>query len=129
MMSVATPDAGRQAAVGAQHHRHLAERVLAPGHRVDRVLAQLALGPGRLLDRAEDGVDRAVAAGLADRLLARGQRDPDLAPAARGSVPGLDLEGGQLVGVGALAHLVGDDRLQVERGHLLLAVGDLLEAP
>ena len=28
---------------------------------------------------------------------------------------------------GAVADLVGDDRLEVERGHLLLAVGDLLE--
>ena len=41
---------------------------------------------------------------------------------------GLDLEPGERVGVGALAHLVGDDRLEVERGHLLLLVGDLLEA-
>ena len=60
-------------------------------------------------------------------LLAGGHlhRDPGqrLAPRA-----GLDLEPGQLVGVGPLAHLVGDDRLQVERGDLLLAVGDLLEA-
>ena len=46
-----------------------------------------------------------------------------LAPGA-----GLDLEPGQLVGLGALAHLVGDDRLEVQRGHLLLVVGDLLEA-
>ena len=42
--------------------------------------------------------------------------------------PGLDLEPAQVVGLGALAHLVGDDRLQVERGDLLLLVRDRLEA-
>ena len=41
---------------------------------------------------------------------------------------GLDVERLELEGALGLAHLVGDDRLQVERGHALLAVGDLLEA-
>ena len=41
--------------------------------------------------------------------------------------PGLDLEPGQLVLLRRLAHLVGDDRLEVERGDLLLLVRELLE--
>src|SRR6201999_3698303 len=102
--------AGSEAALGAQAHGHLAESVLAPGHGADRVVAQLALGADRLLNRLEDRVDGTVAARLPHRLLPRGQSDGDagqrLAPGTR-----LDLEPAQLVGVGALTHLVGDDRL------------------
>jgi hypothetical protein len=41
----------------------------------------------------------------------------------------LHLEGAQRVAANVLAaQLVGDERLEVHRGHLLLDVGDLLEA-
>ena len=51
--------------MGAQHHRHLAERVLALGHRGNRVLPQLGLDAGCGTDRAENRVHRTVAGGLA----------------------------------------------------------------
>ena len=41
---------------------------------------------------------------------------------------GLDVEGLERVAGDLLAQLIGDERLQVHRGHLLLQVGDLLEA-
>ena len=89
--------------------------------------AQLALDPDRLLDRAEDRVDRAVAAELASDSSPEGSRTATrrlrLAPGRR-----LDVEPGELVALRGGAELVGDDRLQVERRHLLLLVRDLLEA-
>jgi hypothetical protein len=40
----------------------------------------------------------------------------------------VELEASQVVGLGLLAHLVGDEDLQVERRDVLLAVRDLLDA-
>src|SRR5581483_2130885 len=117
----------RQAPVGTQHDADLPERVLALGHRRDGVLAELRVRPGRLADGAEDRVHGAVAGGVADLRLAGGQphRDPRARVAARAR---LDLEPLERVAVLAHPHLVGDDRLEIERRDRLLLVGDLLEA-
>ena len=48
-------------AVELDHHRHLAERVLALGHRVDPELPQARVDADRRVQRVEDRVDRAVA--------------------------------------------------------------------
>ena len=71
---------------------------------------------GRGVDRLEQRVDRAVAGALAgDASRRSGVVDLDLRDgrAARGVV---QLERGEVVGLGLLADLVGDDRLQVQRG-------------
>src|SRR5204862_5872007 len=76
----------------------------------------------------EDRVHRAVAGRIALVELAGRHLDRDpRTRVAPGS--GLHLEPLERVGILSLAHLVGDDRLEVERRDLLLLVGDLLEAP
>src|SRR4029079_11727379 len=118
--------AAGQPAMSAAHHRELPARAVARADGGDEVLAELAAGVDGRLDRAEDGIDRPVAARFAADLIAGGGRDADagqrIAPGT-----GLDLEPGELVSLRRLPHLVGDDRLEVERGDLLLLVRELLE--
>ena len=125
-MSVATPWPLARRAWARSITRHLAERVLALGDGGHGVLAKLRLHSGGRPDRAEDRVHRPVSGRLAHPLVARRHPHADPGPWLAAG-PGLDLEPVQRVGVRALAHLVGDDRLEVQRGDLLLLVGDLLE--
>src|SRR6202012_3846827 len=105
----------------------LSESVLAAGDRVDAELTQTRVDLGGGVDRGEDGIDRSVAGERADQLLAAGPADAD--GRARGPPGrGLDVEPLQRVAGDLLAQLVGDQRLEVQRGHLLLLVRDLLEA-
>ena len=95
--------------------------------RRDRVLAELALGPGR-------------PPGSRRRSRRPGRRRPTRRPTSspagsRDRDPGARVAARRRPrprtrrarSARALAHLVGDDRLEVEGGHLLLLVGDLLE--
>ena len=126
-MSVETPWPAADWPGELEHDARLAERVLAAGHRVDAELAQPRLALRRRVDRAEDRVDRAVAGEVADDLLVVGRADRD-ARVRRAPVGDVDVEPLERVGAQLVAELVGDERLEVHRGHGLLAVGDLLEA-
>ena len=79
------------------------------------------------VDRAEDRVDRAVAGEVAADALALGREDRDRR-VRRAPGRGLDVEPLERVGARVGAELVGDERLEVHRGDLLLLVRDLLEA-
>ena len=126
-------DVGRDALAGGrlagelEDDAGLAERVLAAGDRVDPELAQARLAPGGGVDGAEDRVDRAVAGEVAlhHLVVRRADRDRGVRRPARG---GLDVEPLERVGGHLGAELVGDERLEVHRGDLLLLVRDLLEA-
>src|SRR4051794_22211150 len=114
-------------AVVLDQHRHLAERIAPSGDRADVVLLQPRLVAGGGVQRAEERVDRPVAreAALGDLTVGhphagRGERG------ARGRR--LHVEGLEHERQGLLAHLVGDDRLEVERRDLLLLVRERLEA-
>src|SRR3954447_26073599 len=69
-------------------------------------------GPSPLASPTDSSPEGRGAAAFAHRLLARGAGDGDFRH-RRFAGPGLDLEPGQVVSIGALTHLVGDDRLQV----------------
>ena len=74
-----------EAPVGAQHHRHLAQRVLALGHGRDRIRPELGLGISRCPDGAEDGVDGPVAGRLTNRIGAGRQPHGHLRARLRGT--------------------------------------------
>jgi hypothetical protein len=105
----------------------LAEGVLAAGDGVDAELAQARVEPvAALMARKTASIGAVAGEGALDDLaVGRAHADRRVRRPARG---GLDVEPLQRVGAGLLAQLVGDERLEVHRGDLLLLVRELLEA-
>ena len=102
------------------------EGIVSPGHRSHVVLTQFRVGPVAVWIALK--IESTGPSPLASPTCVLTGRHLDGDPGLRLTLgTGFDLEPAQLMRLLAFAHLVGDDRLQVECGDLLLLVGDLLE--